>query len=324
MSRSFIIDMKDPFTQIQINGDAGRERWFLSPVSVEIEASDGNSGVKGSYYRVVGGSWEEYKNPIKFSKDGKFIIEYHSEDLAGHTEIIRDRLIKIDTISPETEIELEGEEGKNSYFLGDVKVELLSSDKTSGVGSTFWKLDENRLRGYSEPVVISSSGSHIFTYYSVDIAGNVEQKRTVIIQIDLEIPVMRIVEPLNLKILNFTGLTLHPIGLDPDGHEFGFQYSLDKGDWIGCGEVLELSDLSEGKHILLIRIEDISGRSSTSRYEFGVNTSYGANGPLELLVDEPSEDDGSMGYFLAVVIVICILGVLGGLGLFIFLIKRSP
>jgi hypothetical protein len=309
---SFIIDMRDPSTTLHIQGEVGNEGWYLSPVSIKLEASDGNSGVKGSHYRVVGGSWAEYSNPVSFREDGKFVVEYHSEDLAGHTEKVRNRLIKIDTIPPETDLILDGEGGNNSYFLGDVEVEFPSSDMTSGVDSTFWKLDDNPVREYYNPIIISGSGSHIISYYSVDVAGNVESMRSFVIEIDLDFPVVEIKESLEWKILNFTTVVLHPFGYDPDEHEFGVRFSMDDGEWADCGELLELSDMSEGRHILNFRIEDIAGRSSISSYEFVVNTSYFVDNTDKMIDDEPSEETGGLTTVgLVIIIVICLLASLG-------------
>jgi C1A family cysteine protease len=322
-SGSFIIDMKDPVTELLIHGEIGNEGWHLSPVSIELEASDANSGVKASFYRVVGGSWSEYSNPVSFREDGKFVVEYHSEDLAGHTESIQDRLIKIDTVSPKTEMILDGEEGSNSYFLDDVEVELLPFDRTSGVAFTFWQLDARSVREYHDPITISGTGPHVLSYYSVDIAGNAEQMRSVVIKIDLEIPVVDIKESVEWKILNFTTLVIHPYGFDPDGNEIAIQFSFDDGDWIDCDEDLELSGMGNGMHVLIVRIEDIAGRSSSSRYEFAVNTSYAVtiNGDM---IDEGSSSEDSLNLPVIIgIMIFSILIVLAAVGSIIFFLRRS-
>ena len=65
----------------------GQNGWYVNDVTVTLNATDNESGVNVTYYRVNATSWEVYAEPFLISNDGSHIvIEYYSVDNAGNTE----------------------------------------------------------------------------------------------------------------------------------------------------------------------------------------------------------------------------------------------
>ena len=64
--------------------------------------------------------------------------------------------------------------GQFPYFEGPVQVILTASDIGSGVASTVYQVDNGGWRTYTGPITVVVPGNHVVSYYSTDIAGNVE------------------------------------------------------------------------------------------------------------------------------------------------------
>ena len=68
-------------------------------------------------------------------------------------------------------------------------VTLVSSDAGSGVAVTYFVLDGGARQTYAGPFTLAAPGSHSVTYWSVDLAGNVEARHTGYANIDTGRPV---------------------------------------------------------------------------------------------------------------------------------------
>ena len=82
-----------------------------------------------------------------------------------------------DTIPPVTTATLEGNESGGVY-VSDVKVTLTATDSGSGVNYTMYKIDDGTWNTYTAPFMVTGNGNHTVAFYSVDIAGNVEDEKS--------------------------------------------------------------------------------------------------------------------------------------------------
>jgi hypothetical protein len=92
-----------------------------------------------------------------------------------------------DTIPPVTTHNLDPPEptGENGWYVDDVSVTLNATDDMSGVNVTYYRIDYGIWMEYSEPFTLSKDGDDILIeYYSVDYAGNVEDIKSLIVDID--------------------------------------------------------------------------------------------------------------------------------------------
>jgi hypothetical protein len=82
-----------------------------------------------------------------------------------------------DTTPPVTVCTLAGTY-EDPVYTSDVTVTLTATDDMSGVNFTKYKLDDGAWTTYSVPFVVSADGAHTVLFYSVDIAGNVEDEKS--------------------------------------------------------------------------------------------------------------------------------------------------
>jgi hypothetical protein len=82
-------------------------------------------------------------------------------------------LMLIDSVPPVTSSNV------TTYYAGDTTINLSASDVRSAVASTAWSLDGGPVRSGSAAAVPFSPGIHTLSFRSTDIAGNVEDTKTV-------------------------------------------------------------------------------------------------------------------------------------------------
>src|SRR5205807_1188086 len=109
------IDTTPPTTSASLSGTAGENGWYVSDVTVILNASDATSGVANVTYRVDGGPWSVYAGPFILT-DGVRVVEFFATDLAGIPEPIRSLSIPIDTSPPVTEATLTGTAGQGGWY----------------------------------------------------------------------------------------------------------------------------------------------------------------------------------------------------------------
>ena len=117
--------------------------------------------------------------------------------------------VTVDTISPETNISVDGDKGKNEWYLSNVTVTLLPHDATSGIDATYYLLNNGTWTVYTSPLTISHEGENTLKFYSVDKAGNKEAVNTTTIKIDKTSPAIEIRSP-KQGYLYFFGRQLFP------------------------------------------------------------------------------------------------------------------
>src|SRR5205807_2100959 len=76
------IDITPPTAIAAISGTLGSNEWFVSNVTVSLNASDAMSGVASLSYRVDGLGWTTYSGAFVLP-DGRHLIEYLATDVAG-------------------------------------------------------------------------------------------------------------------------------------------------------------------------------------------------------------------------------------------------
>ena len=100
------VDTTAPTTSAKLLGDKGQNNWFRSDVQVILNADDKEGlGLDYTMYRISGGDWEIYNNPITFSSEGHHKIEFYSADNDENLEDIKSVEFDIDKKLPETSLD---------------------------------------------------------------------------------------------------------------------------------------------------------------------------------------------------------------------------
>ncbi len=143
------------------DGDGG---WYTSPVEVTLAATDndGGSGVETTEFRLAGqAQWTAYANPLSFTEDGEYELEYRSTDADGNTEAVRRVSFRVDAADPTTTARLNGA-APAARYSGPVEVDLDAEDGDgSGVRRTEVRVDGGEWQPYAEEEVILNSAADL-------------------------------------------------------------------------------------------------------------------------------------------------------------------
>lgn len=91
------VDREAPLTTVTLTGATGSNGWYLSDVTLALDASDTGSGVVGTYYQVDGDAVQTYAGALTLG-NGVHIVSSWSVDAAGHTEAPQTTSVAVDTV----------------------------------------------------------------------------------------------------------------------------------------------------------------------------------------------------------------------------------
>lgn len=164
-------EVNPPVTDAYIVGVEGDNGWFASAVTVTM-ASDDDSGVAATKYRLDGLEWELYSGEFTVTSDGDHTLEFYSVDVESNYEEVQETALKVDSTPPTASFITDLPE----FESGNITVDWSSSDETSGVAYTSLALDggpqlsmgsatSHTLQGLEE-------GDHTLVLTVYDQAGN--------------------------------------------------------------------------------------------------------------------------------------------------------
>ncbi len=192
LTATFIYDNPPPVTTDTLSGTSGSSGWYRSTVSVSLSASDAGSGVAATYYTIDSGSQQTYSgSAFTVSGQGTYHITFWSVDKAGNMESAESDSFKIDSVAPSTTDGVSGTQGSNGWFTSaSVSVTLSATDATSGIAATYFTIDGGSQQTYTgSAFTVTGDGTHHITFWSVDVAGNMESAESDSIKIDTTKPV---------------------------------------------------------------------------------------------------------------------------------------
>ncbi len=197
--------------------------WRATSATVTLTATDADTYVKTTYYRLNGASSTTYNAPFSLSDEGTTTLEYWSVDGAGNTEGVKTATVRIDKSAPVTT-----DDAPTGWVRDAVTVHLVASDPFSGVDKTYYSLDGTDPSVVATSgIVISAAGTTTVSYCSVDSVGNTEGVKTAIVRIDESAPVTTDDAPAGWV---RDAVTVHLVASDPFSGVDKTYYSLDGTD----------------------------------------------------------------------------------------------
>ncbi len=130
-----------------------------------LTATDEESEVAETNYRVDGGAWTPYSAPFTVSADGEHEVEYYSADDQGNEEEPQSFDLALDQAAPQTTAQLNGAPPGSTYD-GPVALTLTASDAASGVAASDYRINGGAWTAYNPvaPPVVSEAGAHTLDY----------------------------------------------------------------------------------------------------------------------------------------------------------------
>ncbi|MGW5238156.1 OmpL47-type beta-barrel domain-containing protein [Monashia sp. NPDC004114] len=183
------IDRTTPTTTATIAG-TDVNGWYGHAVSVTLTGHDNLSGIADTYYTVDGGPTQTYDAPFSVGGDGVHHIAYWSKDVAGNDESAGAPItVKIDTTAPVTKVINPISPVSGWFVVSGIPFAFDAHDGGSGVAATYYTIDGGNALTYGQPFSQDlSNGTHSVEVWSIDAAGNSEQKQTFTVNVDTIAP----------------------------------------------------------------------------------------------------------------------------------------
>ena len=171
-----------PVTSAVLAGKDGRplkpapSGWYAGPVTVSFSASDPvGFGVAATSFALDGKPEEMYKKPIVISAPGKHTLEFRSVTFDGGREDPKQLEIDLAGAPPTTTATVGADRSADGSYVaaGQAVLTLSAADNGGGVSSTSYSDNGGPSQAYSAPVTFGP-GSHVISYGSTDLAGDVE------------------------------------------------------------------------------------------------------------------------------------------------------
>ncbi len=172
-----------PETSIHVRDHSGKmsaKRCLGREAVFSLTARDHVSGVRAIYFSLNGASFQEYKEQIPLEREGKNEVRYCAEDHVGNRSEIRSILLDVDVTPPSTQSEIIGfVMGNDNTVTPYTQINILATDRLSGVAATFYRIDDGTWRLYNPKFKISlkelHDGAHTLEFYSIDKMDNKEE-----------------------------------------------------------------------------------------------------------------------------------------------------
>ncbi|UVI27356.1 carboxypeptidase regulatory-like domain-containing protein [Paenibacillus spongiae] len=154
--------------------------WYNKDVTVSFQAAD-DDGILS------------VDSPVLVSTEGiDQVIEGKATDSSGATGTGSIK-INLDKTSPITNANVSENPNENGWYNHDVLVTLTATDNLSNVVNTEYSLDNgNTWMVYNGKITISKEGENVLHYRSADGAGNTEQPKSIEVNIDKTLPILKI------------------------------------------------------------------------------------------------------------------------------------
>jgi DNA-directed RNA polymerase subunit RPC12/RpoP len=234
------IDLDTPRTTVKLDPVIadGDHNWYTSRPEVSLSVKETNQYDTYYYWDDETDDVQEYSAPFTADLEGAHTLHYYTVDEAGNVEDEKWLDIKIDTVMPETTVNMipDSPTGETNWYKSESpEITLVTSEPDTKI---YYYWDSESSRTIYTDTIVAPEGEHYLYFYSVDIAGNREHVTRVSFKVDTETP------EVSCEVHSESGenelgwyLEMPQIELDMDDEGVIYYYMLKDGE--------ELDDLSD-------------------------------------------------------------------------------
>ncbi|MCX6046917.1 MAG: hypothetical protein NT075_17575, partial [Chloroflexi bacterium] len=103
----FSLDLQNPASQVAVlQGTSGNNQWFVTPVTLTLQAQDAESGLSGVTYQLDQTHWQTYTRHVALSDEGVHTVNYRARDASGRLEATHTLTVSIDLTPPQIQMNL--------------------------------------------------------------------------------------------------------------------------------------------------------------------------------------------------------------------------
>lgn len=251
-----------PETNVNVMGTKGQNSYYISPVTVQLDAVDGHSAIDYSEYSLDGGqTWNRYIQPIPMNDQENTIIYYRSRDIEGNLEKTQKYKLNIDLTPPTApDFSISPNLWSNSKFV----VEIFDGiDNDSGVQKSQYRIEGSEVwLDYTEPITVNGSNFKNVYARTVDYAGNMSEVVEHTLQFETVAPGKPTIELSNSEWTNEPVFVRIMDGTDEDSGVLGYEYQKGAGseEWLVFSGPFSVSE--EGITKIYGRTVDVAGNVS--------------------------------------------------------------
>src|SRR2546425_312353 len=168
-----------PVSTLSSAGTAGASGWYVSSVTVTLEATSGSGGAVSIAYRLDGNAWATYANPIVLL-DGRHVLEYQATAAPGYSEPAKSAAINVDSTPPSLVAN-----SPSDPLAPDGSISWSGSDSGSGIARYEVAIDGSAFASVGLQTTLTRTwtvGTHVVSVRAYDAAGNM---KSAVVQFDV-------------------------------------------------------------------------------------------------------------------------------------------
>ncbi|WP_404383573.1 PxKF domain-containing protein [Knoellia locipacati] len=184
-----MIDRSRPTTEAEVSGSPTND-WYAQGATVTLTGSDNLSGVAATFFTLDGGPATQYEKPLELTEDGTHTVTFWSTDGAGNFEAAgAPVVVRVDGTAPVTSVVNPISPDSGWFVTSGIPFAFSTTESGSGTHATYYTIDGGPAQTYGQPFTQDlSDGVHQVTYWSTDVAGNVEAERDFELNVDTVAP----------------------------------------------------------------------------------------------------------------------------------------
>ncbi|NPA91878.1 MAG: fibronectin type III domain-containing protein [Chloroflexi bacterium] len=257
--RAFHLDMTPPTLTLHVTGTWGLNQWYTTPVTVQLHAQDGLSGIADVGYQLDNHPWQE-GTLLHLTRSGIHHLRAQAHDLAGNASALITRTFRVDTIPPVITYTLPSLPAGQTWYRTPVDIRVHAQDRPSGIQRVEYRIGDGEWRAVGDTgrIHMDRDGRHRVWIRATDRAGNRHIVGPILVPVDLTPPITAYVISGQTGEGNWyiSPITVTLTPTDTASGVTATYYRIDGGDW---QEGTQFTIEEDGKHTIEFYSIDAAG-----------------------------------------------------------------